>query len=235
VNEPGPLLAGGRSADIYDAGPGRVLRRRRGGPIDAHEVAAMRVAHAHGFPVPEVFDVDGADMTMERIDGTDYLSILARRPWRARPIGRMLADLHRRLAEVPVEGLEIRTRGEAAEALVHGDLHPGNVLVGRSGPVVIDWENACAGPRDADVASTWILLSIADVDDVSPLIRPAVSRIRRRLIRSFLAGVDASSPATIRGVCDFRLSDTNLRPHERDRVREFRARHGGAGQAASAP
>jgi aminoglycoside phosphotransferase (APT) family kinase protein len=229
MTEPGPLLASGRSADIYDAGDGRVMRRRRGGPIPEHEVAAMRVAYEHGFPVPQVFEVDGADMTMERVDGADYLSVLARRPWRARRIGRMLADLHRQLAAVPIDGLDIRTRGEPCDALVHGDLHPGNVLVGASGPVVIDWENACAGPRDGDVASTWLLLSIADVDDVAAVIRPTVAMVRRRLIRSFLDGVDAPSPATIRGVCDFRLSDTNLRPHERDRVREFRAEHGGEG------
>ena len=199
----------------------------------------MRTAHRHGFPAPEIFEVEGTDMRMERVDGPDYLSVLARRPWRAARIGRMLADLHRRLASVPTDGLDIRTRGRPPEALVHGDLHPGNVLAGARGPVVIDWENACLGPRDADVASTWLLLSVADAEAVPRLVRPTVAMVRRRLINSFLAGVEPPSPATIRGVCDFRLTDTNLRPHERDRVRSFRAEHGGqdgeGDQAASAP
>ena len=43
-------------------------------------------------------------------------------------------------------------------ALLHGDLHPGNVLMGRSGPVVIDWFDATIGHPVADILRTSILL-----------------------------------------------------------------------------
>src|SRR5829696_1360562 len=36
--------------------------------------------------------------------------------------------------------------------LCHGDVHPGNVLVDDEGPVVIDWDLLCIGPREWDLA-----------------------------------------------------------------------------------
>ena len=219
-------IASGRAADIYDAGPGRVLRRKRSGDIPAHEVTAMRHAHHYGFPVPEVFSIDGPEMVMERVDGPVLFDSLAERPWRIGATGRLLADLHRRLAAIPIDGVEIRTMFGAPEALVHGDLHPGNVLASPSGPVVIDWENAAAGPCDADVATTWLLMSVADLDDVGPVVRWLVSIVRRLLVRSFLAAVERPRPETVRAVCTHRLDDPNLRPHEKARIRRFMAAHG---------
>ena len=68
--EPGTLLGAGRSADVYDVGGGRVLRRYRDGRdptgVDA-EAQVMGVARAFGVPVPEVFDVSGTDIVMERV------------------------------------------------------------------------------------------------------------------------------------------------------------------------
>ncbi|MFF5989688.1 phosphotransferase enzyme family protein [Prauserella flavalba] len=36
-------------------------------------------------------------------------------------------------------------------ALVHGDAHPGNVIVGDDGPVLCDFDSACAGPPEWDL------------------------------------------------------------------------------------
>ena len=43
-------------------------------------------------------------------------------------------------------------------ALLHGDFHPGNILIGASGPVVIDWFDAAVGHPVADVARTELLI-----------------------------------------------------------------------------
>ena len=92
---PGALIAKGRSADIFEYGEGRVLRRLRDGrTVPAHEPVVMRAVRAAGYPVPEVFDVDGGDMVMERVAGVDMVKDIERRPWRARRYGAMLADLH---------------------------------------------------------------------------------------------------------------------------------------------
>ena len=62
----------------------------------------MRHLAAHGFPVPEVFDADGADLVMERLDGhDDARPTSSARPWRLGRHAELWADLHRRLADVP--------------------------------------------------------------------------------------------------------------------------------------
>ncbi len=132
---PGPLIAAGRSADVYDLGGGRVLRRQRSGTVDLCEVEAMRLAAADGYPVPALHSVDGPDMVLDRVDGGDLLAEVGRRPWRAARIGRRMADLHERLRSVPFGAGshdELPRRG-TVEALVHGDLHPGNVLMSPAG------------------------------------------------------------------------------------------------------
>lgn len=45
-------------------------------------------------------------------------------------------------------------------ALLHGDLHPGNVLLGPDGPVVIDWFDAAIGHPLGDVVRTSLLLRL---------------------------------------------------------------------------
>jgi hypothetical protein len=64
-----------------------------------------------------------------------------------------LADADRRLLSGALGGLRrtIADRG-AAEQLLHGEPHPGNVLNTRKGPVFIDLETCCRGPVEFDLA-----------------------------------------------------------------------------------
>ena len=98
VTVPGALLGSGRNADAYDIGGGRVLRRYRDGRDSsrvAGEAQVMAHARACGVPVPEVFDVSGADIVMERAAGPTMLDVLGRRPWTLRAHARELARLTR--------------------------------------------------------------------------------------------------------------------------------------------
>src|ERR1700761_5987177 len=108
ADAPGALLGSGRNADVYDIGGGRVLRRYRDGR-DPDRVAAeaqvMAHARAGGVPVPEVFDVAGADIVMERAVGPTMLDVLGRRPWTIRAHARLLARLHELVHQVPASGL----------------------------------------------------------------------------------------------------------------------------------
>lgn len=45
------------------------------------------------------------------------------------------------------------------EATLHGDFHPGNVLVTSDGPRAIDWGEASRGDLAADIARTMVLLT----------------------------------------------------------------------------
>src|SRR3954452_17753013 len=100
---PGELIAQGRAADVFAAGPGLVLRRYREGEggDTAPEAAAMEHARRHGFPVPAVHEAGGPDLVMERVEGPTMLADIARRPWRVGQHGRTLAVLHQRLHAIP--------------------------------------------------------------------------------------------------------------------------------------
>jgi len=50
---------------------------------------------------------------------------------------------------------ELLPRGAA---LLHGDLHPGNILLGSDGPVLIDWFDAAIGHPAADISRSSLLM-----------------------------------------------------------------------------
>ena len=101
---PGTLVGAGRNADVYDVGGGRVLRRYRDGRDAAavdREAQVMAHARAHGVPVPEVFEVTGSDIVMERAMGPTMLDVLGREPWTLRRQARLLARLHETVHQAP--------------------------------------------------------------------------------------------------------------------------------------
>ena len=75
------------------------------------------------------------------------------------------------------KALDLLARLPDGETLCHGDLHPGNVLITKKGPVVIDWMTACTGSPWTDVARTSLILSIgakAAGKQIHPLLRTAI-------------------------------------------------------------
>jgi aminoglycoside phosphotransferase (APT) family kinase protein len=208
------LVGTGRAADVYDLGDGRVLRRYRGtGGDTAREARAMAHAARFGFPVPLVHDHDGPDLVMDRVDGPSMLADIGRRPWLLARHARLLADLHVRLAAVPAfDGLDAPLG--YGDRLVHGDLHPDNVLLTADGPVVIDWSNTCRGPAGGDAAYTYVILTTSDVEKlVEKLGQQTFAALFRRACPPF----DDLVPAAVR----LRLLDRNLRPSEAARLRRM--------------
>ena len=226
--DPGPLIGKGRAADVYDIGGGRVLRRNRNGSSTALEAAVMGHLWAHDYPVPEIHDADGADLVMQLVDGPTMLGAFPRRPWKLGAWANVLADLHQRLVEVPVPDFEIPQRFGTPEVLVHADLHPDNVMLSRSGPIVIDWPNASLGQRGADIASTWIIMATSDVDG-GLLMRTIQSAARSLFVRLFLdqAGRDPAR-SLLPVVAEHRLLDRNLRPSEAAGIRRLLSNEQGA-------
>jgi aminoglycoside phosphotransferase (APT) family kinase protein len=212
---PGPLIGAGRAADVYAIGADRVLRRYRRPFGVAAEAEMMRHLHQAGFPVPKVYDADGSDLVMERLDGRDMLVDLGRRPWLARRHARTLADMHNRLHQIsaPAGWPEVAGPGDK---VLHLDLHPGNVMLTSRGPVVIDWSNVRAGPPGADVAMAYLIMASSEVDDLPLLVRPAVTSVRAAVIRHFLlAATDDPAPHIV-PVARLRMADPNVRPSEAD-------------------
>jgi len=73
------------------------------------------------------------------------------------------------------------------DAICHGDMHPGNVLVTERGAVVIDWMTASCGDPAGDVARTLFLLRHSGVPTHLPRVeRSLITLARRRLSSIYL-------------------------------------------------
>jgi len=228
VKGPGTLLGSGRNADAYDIGNGRVLRRYRDSR-DTRRVAAeaqvMTHARACGVPVPEVFDVSGSDIVMERAAGPTMLDVVGRRPWTLRAHARLLARLHDLVHQVPASGLAgLALRSPFGEqpadghVLLHTDLHPQNVILTGTGPMIIDWEGASYGPPMADVALTWVIVGYSEIPP-APRIQVAVMRAcQAAFTRSFVRAAGPLDETWQRTGIRLRLADPNVLPVEAVRL-----------------
>jgi aminoglycoside phosphotransferase (APT) family kinase protein len=238
--EPGPKLASGRDADVFDLGDGRVLRRNKErSKTSEYEAEVMRYVGEWGYPVPVVYEVSGPDMVMERVDGPTMLRDMGARPWMAWHHARTLAKLHRQLHGIPapdwvptyashpafagiasVDELLAPSPGPpplpaAPDAILHLDLHPDNVILSPSGPVVIDWRNTRRGDGAIDVATTWLIMATSQVPENSLKWR-VIDKVRRLFVAALLRNVDrAAATRQLPLVARYRLADRNLRDDER--------------------
>jgi len=165
-------------------------------------------------PGDEVRVQDRPGLLMERVEGEDLLALLGKKPWLMFRAGTVLGETHARLHEAvaPPELRSLHERlirsiergaSEAPEyahlaafaldvlqslpegdRLLHGDFHPGQVLMTARGPVVIDWPNATRGDPHADVARTLLMLDIASVPPGTPLAVRRLQGIGRGIVRA---------------------------------------------------
>ena len=239
VPGPGPLLASGRAADVFDLGDGRVLRRYRSpNPLTTYETQVMGVVADAGVRVPRVFPLDPAhhpdrDIVMERIDGITMLDDLGQRPWKLFAHARLLARLHHQITAVEAPAWMMPdgwTRDDAhPPAVLHLDLHPMNVMLTADGPVVIDWTNASGGPAAFDAALTYVEMATFEV--MSPKDRIGVQLMLRTFRRACGA---ARLDAYLVAACEHRLADAGITPGERINVAALRRKALNTGSEARA-
>src|SRR5580704_5968747 len=132
MNPPGPLLASGRDSDIFEYGPGLVLRRSREGHSMASEARTMAFLQEKGYPVPAIHELsdDGFDLVMERIEGVSMVEAIGQAPWTLRRQAATLADLHLQLHEIEAPDFLPPSPAGKGDKMLHLDLHPLNVMVG---------------------------------------------------------------------------------------------------------
>jgi aminoglycoside phosphotransferase (APT) family kinase protein len=213
VTEPGPLLASGRDGDIFEFGPGLVLRRAKSGRVIEGEARIIEYAREHGYPVPKIHEVraGGTEIVMDRVEGPMMADEIAREPWKLARYGRELADLHDRLHVIPAPDW---LRDLGGDRLVHLDLHPLNVMMTASGPVVIDWTNAARGDPLLDVAFTLILLTCPRVPG-SNLKNAAFRPVRNLLGRAFVNRYRGRElDRQLVQAADLKARDRNMAPEE---------------------
>jgi aminoglycoside phosphotransferase (APT) family kinase protein len=221
----GPKIAEGRDSEIFDHGPGKVLRLARDGRSLVEEAEVMAYVRSKGFPAPATHDAGEGYLVMDRVEGRSMLDDAI--PFRIRRNARLLAGLHERLHRLAAPSWLAREAPMSGDRLLHRDLHPLNVIIGPSGPVVIDWANASRGDPAFDVADTWVLFACAD-PPLRSIERLAAPLVRQLFLRSFLGGLDrASARRAIPAVVAHRLADRNMTEAECERMRAL-ARWAGA-------
>ena len=202
------LLAEGRASEILDLGDGRVLRRFKTRGNAEREALVMRHARAHGFAVPDVYETGANSLVIEKIDGSTMMEALLADVSTLDEQARTLAALHEALHAIEApDGLSALGEGDR---LLHLDLHPENVILSPSGPVVIDWTNARRGPAALDVAVTWVLCATSD----------GAGLLGRDFAASFLARFDdAEVLRALPAAAAYRLADENVLEEERAAIR----------------
>jgi hypothetical protein len=188
----GLKIAEGREAEVYAWAGDAVLKLYRPGYLGHVAEASALATLGTGGVAPRLIgavEIDGRHgLILERLDGSDMLTLLERAPWRLLGLARILAEAHvlvnsvqaptdlpdlkqtlatRIAAGVKSSGvrdfaLRVLDPLPAGDRLCHGDLHPGNVLVASDRATVIDWANATRGVPEADYARTMLLLKRAD-------------------------------------------------------------------------
>ena len=183
----GDKMAEGRDSEIFEHGPGRVLRMARDGRSLVGEAEVMQSPRDQGYPAPAVYEAGDGYLVMDRLEGPTMLASGIKRPDRLPMFGRMLAALHEQLHAIEAPA-GVPDALLAGNQLLHRDLHPLNVLITAAGPVVIDWSNRARGDPAYDVADTWVLFATAEVPGGgwtgarrgrAPDLPPVVSRPRR--------------------------------------------------------
>ncbi len=213
MKPPGPLLASGRDADIFEYGPGLVLRRSRAAHSMEREARIMTYLHDQGYPVPAVEEVseDGTELVMERIEGRTMVEAIGAAPWTLRRQARTLAELHNALHEItPPDFLPPSPVGGPGERVLHLDLHPLNVMIGPKGAVVIDWTNAVVGDPLVDVGLAWVLMGAGQIPG-SKVKAALLGWGRALLVNGFVSRFDrAAVTSRLRDVVAWKVQDPHM-------------------------
>jgi Ser/Thr protein kinase RdoA (MazF antagonist) len=177
----------------------------------------MTYARDQGYPVPAVDELrnDDTELVMERLDGQSMMERLIHKPWTMAHHGAVLAELHQRLHDIGAPPWLPPSPTSKGDRLLHFDLHPMNVMLTKSGPMVIDWTGARRGNPPTDAALTWVLIASGGI----PARRATaffLGQGRRPLIGSFLKHFDDRHAIVneLPAVVEWKVGDPHMSPGE---------------------
>lgn len=127
--------------------------------------------------------------TMDKLNDVTFLDLMWKYPWKVIAYAKKMAAIHAQIhsvkapKELPVLSDKYRAficskksirddkkrlilqelewlNGENDCSICHGDFHPINILVGKDSYFVIDWVLAAQGNPEADVAGTYLIISV---------------------------------------------------------------------------
>ncbi len=152
---------------------------------EAVYTAAVHAVGAPAPRLLDVVQLDGRTVSIfERVVGPSMWQYIRQHPGETTAMGTLLGDLHadivgltppptlprqcdrlackiRRAASAVaddlLDALTLIPASNHRSRLCHGDLHPGNVIMAATGPVIVDWFDACLGDPAGDVARSSLL------------------------------------------------------------------------------
>ena len=184
-----------------------------------YEARIARAIYEAGIPSPapgEIVEVDGRrGLIYERLNGISMLQDMNTHPWMLLKHAHSLAVLQVQINQQSIKGLpfykarlrsdisntphlseDLREKALAmlnalpdAQNVCHGDYHPGNVIITKAGPILIDWMTASSGSPWTDVARTSLLLTIGAKGagkQVGPMIRLLINLYHRTYLNNYL-------------------------------------------------
>ena len=168
-----------------------------------------------GLPVPKVYQLleqEGRQgIVFERIDGPLMLEWMFVRADQVEDLARAFADAHAQIHRTRVSGfpglheplanviestkwiddeqredvLGILRALPGGDTLIHGDFHPGNVVISDRGAIVLDWLTARQGDPHADVANTVMILRHAGVPGDDPAVIEQINALRSAFLCAY--------------------------------------------------
>ncbi len=179
-------IATGNTADVFDYADGKILKLFKSGYLEENierEFNNSSLVNKLGIPSPKAFEIvpdvmDGrTGIVYEKINGNDLLHDVFSNMQNPEFVARKfitLASIHKDFishnSEDCISYKDYLKYFEYPEAdslpdgnsLCHGDFHLGNLLLSQDASEkvwVIDFMNLCHGPKEYDVARSYVLIT----------------------------------------------------------------------------